>query len=105
MSDDWTQGVELYRAERYEEALPYLERAARTRDDEGGSAIRGPALNHLGMAQYVLGRYEEAVATFRAAILQTPGKGRLHYNLGNSLLAVGRLSDAKRQYELALDIE
>lgn len=105
MSDDWTTGLERYRAEQYEEAVPYLERAARTTDEAGGKAIRGPALNHLGMAQYVLGRYEEAVATFRAAILQMPGKPRLHYNLGNSLLGVGRFADAKRQYELALDLD
>ena len=105
MNEDWATGSDLYRAERYEEAVPYLQRAAQATDAEGGSAVRGPAYNHLGMAQYVLGRYDEAVATFRAAILQTPGKARLHYNLGNSLLAVGRLADARRQYELALDLD
>ena len=106
MNEDWATGSDLYRAERYEEAIPYLQRAALATDAEGGgAAVRGPAFNHLGMAQYILGRYDEAVATFRAAILQTPGKARLHYNLGNSLLAVGRLPDAKRQYELALDLD
>lgn len=105
MSDDWTTGLDLYRAERFEEALPYLERASRTPDEDGGAAVRGPALSHLGMTQYVLGRYDDAVATFRAAILQMPGKARLHYNLGNSLLAVGRSADAKRQYEQALILD
>lgn len=105
MSEDWTTGRALYQAERYEEAIPYLERAASAPEVNVLGGGRGPALNYLGMAQYVLGRFDEAVATFRAAILQTPGKARLHYNLGNSLLAVGRTADARRQYELALDLE
>ena len=103
--DDWTKGRALYQEERYEEAIPCLQRAANATDDEDASAFRGPALNHLGMAQFVLRRYEEAEATFRAAILQTPGKPRLHYNLGNSLLAVGRTEDAKRQYDRALTLD
>lgn len=102
--DDWTQGRDLFRAERYEEAIPFLERAANA-ERGAGADQRGPALNYLGTAQYALGRYEDAVTTFRAAILQTPGKARLHYNLGNSLLGVGRAADARRQYELALDLD
>ncbi len=103
MNDDWTTGRELFQAENYEEAIPYLERAARSPEDADN--VRGPALSHLGIAQFALERFEDSVATFRAAILQMPGKARLHFNLGNSLFALGRLAEAKRQYELALDID
>jgi tetratricopeptide (TPR) repeat protein len=103
MNDDWTTGRELFQAEKYEEAIPYLERAARSAED--ADTVRGPALSHLGIAQFALERFEDSVATFRAAILQMPGKARLHFNLGNSLFALGRLAEAKRQYELALDID
>jgi tetratricopeptide (TPR) repeat protein len=101
MNQDLSQGIELHRAQRSAEAIPFLERA--TQGDDPTS--RATALNHLGAAQFAAGHFEDAIATFRSAIEQTPGKPRLHCNLGNALIAVGRPAEAKREYEAALKLD
>lgn len=109
MNEDWTTGRQLFQQKRYAEAIPFLERAIKVAPTATNGAtnedIRGPALNHLAMAQYVSERYEDAARTFREAITQTPGKARLHYNLGNTLFALGQLKGAQKEYETALELD
>ena len=56
--------------------------------------MRGTLLLHAGAALHGLGRYEEAVASYRKALDSAPDMGEIHNNLGNSLLALGRFTEA-----------
>ena len=58
MNQDLSQGIELHRAQRSAEAIPFLERA--TQGDDPTS--RATALNHLGAAQFAAGHFEDAIA-------------------------------------------
>ena len=104
-ADDWEKGLELFRAERYAECIPHLERAATVARNESNAAAGGRILSHLGTAQYAIGHFDDAADTFAASIEVAPGKPRLHYNLGNALLAADRLEEAKAQYEKALALD
>ncbi len=120
----WNTGRELFRAQRYEEAIPFLEQvleqaaaattlaatSAPPAGNEGDAApddssFHGRILGYLGMAQFSTGRNADAANTFAQAIAQTPDKPRLHYNLGNALFADDRLPEARRQYEIALFLD
>jgi tetratricopeptide (TPR) repeat protein len=62
-------GWALYRLERYDEAIVYLEKAAA--DDHGDGVI----LDHLGDAYAGAGRTDEALAAWRRAAEQNTAKG------------------------------
>ena len=63
------------------------------------------AHNNLGSAFKALGRYEDAVASYRKALVIDPGSAAAHSNLGNALKALGRSEDAVASYRKALAID
>jgi len=61
-------------------------------------------LLYTGTALYELRRYEQAVITFDKAIELAPHMGEAHNNLGNTLLALGRFSDAADSFTRAVNL-
>lgn len=59
----------------------------------------------LGATCRALGRHDEAVAAFQAALRWRPADARLLVNLGHALTAAGRLDEARDAFERALRIE
>jgi tetratricopeptide (TPR) repeat protein len=59
-------GVCLAKLERYEDALPYLERA---REEQANLTIKPSEIyNNLGVCYWHLGRHDEAAAAFKTAL-------------------------------------
>jgi tetratricopeptide (TPR) repeat protein len=57
--------------------------------------------NNLGSAYFALGRYEEAVASFKEAARLDPGFAQAHFNLGLMYIKQGRPTDAARALDEA----
>ena len=55
-----------------------------------------------GNRMYRAGRFEEAVAAYRAALEEGDDRPQLRYNLGTALLRLGRYDEAQQQLEAAL---
>jgi SAM-dependent methyltransferase/tetratricopeptide (TPR) repeat protein len=62
-------------------------------------------LNNLGLSQQNLGKLEDAVESYRKALLLRPNFAEAHYNLGNALNEQGRLADAVAAYQSALKLK
>ncbi|MGH6930606.1 MAG: tetratricopeptide repeat protein, partial [Dongiaceae bacterium] len=63
-----------------------------------------PARCNLGIAFENAGRFEEAIAQYRAALALRSDYVEAWHNLGNALLDVGNVSDAAQAYEAATQI-
>lgn len=61
-----------------------------------------PFLGHLATAQFAAGRRDQAIETYRRALLLNPALDFLHVNLAQMLAEAGRVADAEREYEAAL---
>ena len=81
--------------ERYADALRHLEEARRRapRDES--------ILTNLGGVLQEVGRYDEAVEMYTAALAETPGDRRIRFNLGLAELSRGDLPAARRALEEA----
>ena len=100
------RGVELARAGRHEEALPYFERAMDLARDagEGQDAVLLSACMHKGSSLAELGRHSEALDCFERAIDMSPGDVYAHLDKGSSLAELGRHSEALDCFERAIDL-
>jgi len=58
----------------------------------------------IGMAQFRLGRIEDAVATLRRAIAADPDYGKSYSRLGQVFYELGRYAEAETYYRRALEI-
>jgi tetratricopeptide (TPR) repeat protein len=81
--------------EDFEEALAAAERG---RDLDRGSVNAQVA---VGGVYRRAGRYEEALREYSKAVEMSPQQPRLHFNLGITLIAMGRLDEAIRELEIA----
>jgi len=86
-------GTELANVGRYEEALPYLRRAAEIRP-EGAQAH-----NQLGTAYLRLGLLDQALPEFALAVRLKPDHAYAHYNLAWVLDRQGRGREAIVHYQ------
>ena len=59
---------------------------------------------NLGNALLMLGRLDEAEASYRRALQTSPDHVDAYYNLGNTLRNLGRLGEAEASYRRALEI-
>jgi len=116
--DHYNQGIALIqRADKMVAKSETLEGAKREKTlKKAGKALHGAALEFntattknprfpeayslLGYVRDRAGQYEEAVAAFDAALALRPDDLRSLSARGNSLLALGRLNDAKETYLL-----
>ncbi len=81
---------------RAAEALGHLEAARRRRPDAWG------VLHNLGVAQTALGKYPEAVTSFRAALARNASYAPTHQSLATTLALLGRFEESVVHYEAAL---
>ncbi|HEX2251779.1 MAG TPA: sulfatase-like hydrolase/transferase, partial [Thermoanaerobaculia bacterium] len=81
------------------EALPRLEALV------AASPGSVPFLTTLGRAQFLAGRPQQAVATYRRAARLNPRLDLLHVSLADALLAVGEVEEARAELELARDLD
>jgi protein O-mannosyl-transferase len=59
----------------------------------------------LGVLANKNGEHEKAIEEYQQAVNLKPDSAEYHYNLGNALLAVGRVHQAQEQYQRALDLK
>lgn len=57
---------------------------------------------NLALSCRELGRFDEAVACFEAAVAQAPQAGEIHRNLGSMLLSLGRIEPARQALRQAI---
>jgi tetratricopeptide (TPR) repeat protein len=92
-------GSALFYRDRFKEALPHLEQAAKL-DPKNAHA-------HLsfGRGLDAVGRSQGAFAEFQAAIALDPKNVHAENEVGAALLAQGKLADAQRHFERAVEID
>lgn len=78
------------------EALRFLSAALKV---NSGSC---EAMSNLGLALHAVGRYDEAIASYRSALHLAPDNPEVQYNLANAWLALGHLDEALTNYDAAL---
>lgn len=93
---DWSPGFErmgtaLNRQDRYEEAIPWFEKALMEKNDDTD------ALSGLGVALAEVGRYEEAAGAWQAVLSLGVDSFQIHDNLANVFTLMGRRAQAREQ--------
>ncbi|MCB9945507.1 MAG: tetratricopeptide repeat protein [Geminicoccaceae bacterium] len=114
LSDAHAEALELYRANRVDEALPHFEMALSLAEQRFGPTDPriSVELNNLAEAYRVLGRYDEAEPLYERAVELDEGNlgtddPDLATSLNNLALlyrAQNRLTEAEQLYERSLDI-
>ena len=102
-------GETLLGGREYAEALQHLERARALADRAVLPREQELALAfHLGFAREVTGDLEGAIVEHRhleaMGGLATPNQYLVHYNLGDELMATGRLAEAIEEYRRAVTL-
>lgn len=87
----------LERGERYPEALQLIEHAIAIEPTQGSF------WDSLGWAQYKLGQLDKARASLEKATNLTRRNATIHEHLGDVLRDLGRLVEARRHWERALE--
>ncbi|MGH7227389.1 MAG: tetratricopeptide repeat protein, partial [Gemmataceae bacterium] len=89
-------GNELFRLDRFQDAIAAYDAALHTEPDNRG------ALYNRGNALFGLRRFTEALACYDAVLRVSPGDAKAHNNRGNALRELGRLQEALESYDHAL---
>jgi tetratricopeptide (TPR) repeat protein len=101
---DWAPGFErlgtaLVRQERYQEAIPWFEKALAERNDDAD------ALQGLGVALAECGQLEEAVRAWQGVLdLGAGASAHLHENLAKALAQLGQSKEAREHRRIARKI-
>lgn len=90
-------GVVYAQRARYDEACRLIQQSL-------AQHRSAPAHSHLGNALKGLRRFDEAVASYDAAIALDPEYAEAPYNRGNALQELGRFDDALASYDRAIAI-
>src|SRR6266851_1267496 len=93
------EGLQYYRAKRYEEALLALEQAIRLDPNDV------LAQNSKGAALRDLHRYEEALSAFEQSIRLNPDDALAHQGIGATLVALKRYGEALAAYNQAIRLD
>jgi tetratricopeptide (TPR) repeat protein len=80
---------------RPNEALGFLSKAMKVN-------CSADAMSNLGLALHAVGRFEEAAANHRNALMLAPGHPEILYNLGNACIELGRIDEALANYDEVL---
>ena len=92
-------GIAAFRQGNLEDAIRLLETAATAMP----RSVR--VLTHLGAAYYAAKRYGEAADALRRALEVRADLSTVRYDLGNALLALGKVSDARAEFQKAWDAD
>ena len=87
-----TMSLALRWSSRFSEAIPFAEQAIRL--DPYPSAV---AFRNLGTCYYSVGRYEEAVTTYKKALQKNPDDIFLHLTLAAAYVKLGREEEAQAE--------
>ena len=80
---------------RPNEALGFLSKAMEVN-------YSADAMSNLGLALHAAGRFEEAAANHRNALMLAPAHPEILYNLGNACIELGRIDEALANYDEVL---
>jgi tetratricopeptide (TPR) repeat protein len=83
-------GTTLLHSERFEEAIPYFKKSLRL-----SPIANNQCLANLGAAYRFLGRYNEAIETFRKLLQRQPDHLPGHVNLAATYVLAGREEEAR----------
>jgi tetratricopeptide (TPR) repeat protein len=91
------------------EALGYYTAALERSADGEGEFEAGSLLEHIGVVQSLVGRYDDALANFRLALQRMPTPGasvvaRLQRRIGTSLLLKSAYSEAAAAFAIGLNV-
>ena len=95
LSSTLAQGIQLYREEKYKEAVGVLKSATKQQ------ANNPEAWHYLGMAQIAVGDSKAATKSFRQAIKLRPDFAAPRIGLASLLVRAGKLRDAAHEAEQA----
>jgi class 3 adenylate cyclase/tetratricopeptide (TPR) repeat protein len=92
-----------------QEALGYFTSALERAEDGDGPLQAGTILEHIGDIQHLIGRYDDAIGSFRRARARIPAPGRvtrarLERKVGTALRIKGGYPDASAAFETALEL-
>jgi Flp pilus assembly protein TadD len=89
----------LLRQNRIPEAVEYGQRAVRIAPEDAVTQ------NNLGIALFLMGKPEAAIAHYEQALRSKPDYADAHCNLGNVLAHMGKIEEAIAHYQQALRIK
>lgn len=92
------QGLALYKAHKYTEAIEAFQAARRLDPDDAQAA------NNIGFVYYKLGKYAESAEWLERTIALDPGRAVAYRNLGDTYEKLDRIADAKRAYKKYLTL-
>ncbi|MBW2061102.1 MAG: YcaO-like family protein [Deltaproteobacteria bacterium] len=92
-------GLAYKEMEEYSQAIGYLERSAAL-DDE-----RRDTFNLLGFCFFKTKQHEKSIECFKKVLKIDPASGIDHANIGSNYRELGRISDAVRYYQTALELD
>jgi tetratricopeptide (TPR) repeat protein len=98
-SNDAETGIQLANTYRYEDALPYLERAHRD------APTNLPVLHTLANALQLSGRAGQAIEHFRQAASRMPGNPEVLLGLARAHWLIGEDGEGLKWLETALDLD
>lgn len=96
--DNFTQGVEAFKAGDIDKAIDELEVATQEHHDNY------KAFCYLGAAYAAKQRYNAAIGAFKTAEQIAPGVASIHYNIAQAYEAGGVHSEAEYEYGRAIEI-
>ena len=79
------------KAERYQEAIPYLEAISKIDPDDLNAQVK------LGLVWMELKQFDKAAVQFKAILLKNPESDRVHFYLGNVYEEQGKAQEAVSQ--------
>ncbi len=91
-------GVALVNTKKYEEALVFLDAAAKL------DSTHQPALFSSGEAYFYLNRFDKALQYFTLAVENDPNDPTAHFMLGRTLLVLKKPDEARPQFEKAVEL-
>ncbi len=87
------QGQQLYREQKYDEALKKMHEAVEMKP---GDAL---LLNNLGYVYYAAGRYDDSMIYLQKTLAADPHRKEAHLNIGDLYMKLGKPAEAKPHYE------
>jgi protein O-GlcNAc transferase len=101
-SDAWhLLGICVLRNGRADKAIEYFQRAISGYRENSDLA---EACGNLGIALETLGKFDDAIAAHRQAIVHRPDSAEAHNNLGTALLSRGNLPEALAALQKAISL-
>jgi tetratricopeptide (TPR) repeat protein len=88
----------------YEQAIQDLDQVIQADSKDAGPIAKAYALNGRGLANAGLAKIEDAERDFRNSISIAPDNSWVHYNQGLCYFRQERLKEAKRCFELAIEL-